>query len=90
MIDSQPCRTTTDRMKILVIAGSYAQYRDFLAIEQLHELAAPRIESGEELSAYDPGEDQIRLVGTYHDNPAYQSRQYWAFQGYSVPAVSSA
>lgn len=90
MIDLLPCRTSTDRMKILVIAGSYAQYRDFLVQEQLHEVAAPRIESGEQLSAYDPGEDEIRLVGTFPDNPAYQSREYWAFQGYSVPAVSSA
>ncbi len=90
MIDSAACSTTRPDMKLLVIAGSYAQYRDYLVLEQLNEIAAPYIKSGEQLAAYDPDEDEIRLVGTYHDNEAYQSQEYWAFQGYRPPIVLSA
>ena len=66
------------------------QCRDHIAREHLHQRAALYIIEGEQLAACDPDEDEIVLVGTYHDNAAYQSRQYWAFQGYKIPAVLSA
>ena len=78
------------KMRKLIIAGSFPQYMDHIRLRQLHMKAALYIIEGEQLAACDPDEDEIVLVGTYHDNAAYQSRQYWAFQGYKIPAVLSA
>ena len=68
-------------MRQIVIAGSYAQYRDYLTLRKLHMKAAPYVHRGEQLAHFDPDQDEIVLVGTYRDNPAYQSSEYVNFVG---------
>jgi hypothetical protein len=87
VIDSAACPLPSKQMKTLVIAGTYAQYRDFLVLHRLNEQAAPYINGETQLRAYDPDIDEVWLVGTYHDNPAYQSGEYLCFQGQRLPAV---
>lgn len=63
----------------LIIAGSYAQYRDYLQRYNLHPRAARYISQAGDLRGYEPGEDEIVLVGTYLDNEAYLSFEYLNF-----------
>ena len=64
-------------MRKIVIAGTYAQYRDWLNLHRVHQRAAPYVDSAQKLlGECNPEEDEIVLVGTYHDNPAYQSSAY--------------
>lgn len=72
-------------MRKLIIAGSYAQYRDYLQRHNVNPLAAPCITSGSQLRAYDRDSDEIVLVGSYHDNEAYLSFDYLSFIGAQRP-----
>lgn len=74
-------------MRKLIIAGTFAQYMDWLSLKRANPLAAPYIRRGADLREYDPDEDEIVLVGTYHDNPAYQSNEYRQFVWRSAIAV---
>ena len=66
-------------MRKIIIAGTYAQYMDWLALHKANRRAAPYVHEGHQLRHFDPTEDEIVLVGTYHDNPAYQSPEYLQF-----------
>lgn len=74
-------------MRKLVIAGTYAQYRDYLVAVHASARAALYIHQPEQLDGFDPDEDEIVLVGTYRDNPAYQSPQYLRFCGSQQPVA---
>jgi len=72
-------------MRKIVIAGTYAQYRDYLNLAHANPKAALHIHKGEQLAHFDPDIDEIVLVGTYRDNEAYQSPEYWDFIGSQNP-----
>lgn len=72
-------------MRRLVLAGSYAQYRDYLVRENLRDDFALYIDRAEQLRALSSNDFSLVLVGDYAKNPAYQSREYWAFRGYELP-----
>jgi len=63
-------------MRKLIIAGTHAEYRDWLVRNHASPRAAVEIHNENELRGCDPDEDEIVLVGTYWDNPAYQSPHY--------------
>lgn len=63
-------------MRKLIIAGTHAQYRDWLVKYHASPRAAVEITREESLYGLDPDEDEIVLTGTYWDNPAYQCQQY--------------
>lgn len=63
-------------MRKLIIAGSHAQYRDWLVRNHASPRAAVEIRRPMDLCGIDAEDDEIVLVGTYRDNPAYQSQQY--------------
>lgn len=70
---NEPTRTP---MRKLIIAGTHAQYRDWLVAHKANPRAAVEINSEDKLRGVDPDMDEIVLTGTYWDNPAYQSNQY--------------
>lgn len=63
-------------MRKLIISGTYAQYRDWLNANHANPRAAVHIGNEDALFGFDPDEIEIVLTGTYHDNPAYCSKQY--------------
>lgn len=76
-------------MRKLIIAGTYAQYRDWLVLHKASERAAVFIEREGALASADPECDEIVLTGTYWDNPAYQSNLYlWLTNGRGIALAS--
>jgi len=71
--------SSTTMMRKIVIAGTFAQYMDWLALMKANRLAAPFVSTPRQLRDYEPDEDEIVLVGTYHDNDAYMSPEYLQF-----------
>ncbi len=65
-----------NRMRKLIISGTYAQYRDWLNDNHANPRAALYIHRPEQLRGLLPDDCEIVLTGTYHDNPAYQSPEY--------------
>jgi hypothetical protein len=63
-------------MRKLIIAGTHAQYRDWLVAHKANPRAAVEINREEALFGVDADNDEIVLTGTYWDNPAYQSDRY--------------
>jgi hypothetical protein len=77
------------RMHKLIIAGTYAQYRDWLVQHGASSRAAVFIDNEDKLRGCDPECDEIVLVGTYWDNPAYQSAQYLYLTNTRLMALAS-
>ena len=79
LVVSHPMNQTdpNQKMKKLVIAGTYAEYRQWRDLHNAHERAAPFIQRGEQLAGLDPAQVEIVLVGSYAQNEAYCSPQYW-------------
>ena len=76
-------------MRKLIIAGSHAQYREWIAAHRANPRAAVCINSGRDLCGCDPDEDEIVLYGTYWDNDAYQSPAYlWLINGRGMALAS--
>jgi len=76
-------------MRKLILAGTYAQYRDWLALHNANQRAAVFIDREDKLFGCDPDMDEIVLTGTYWDNPAYQSTQYlWLVNGRRMALAS--
>lgn len=76
-------------MRKLIIAGTHAQYRDWLAMHNANPRAAVEILKPEDLYGCDPDMDEIVLTGTYHDNPAYQCDRYlWLVNGRRMALAS--
>lgn len=76
-------------MRKLIIAGSHAQYRVWIAAHRANPRAAVEINRAEDLCGCDPEEDEIVLTGTYWDNPAYQSEIYlWLVNGRKIALAS--
>ena len=65
------------KMRKLIIAGTYAQYRDWLVKHNANPRAALYIAGEACLRGLDPELVEIVLTGDYSDNPAYQSAAYW-------------
>jgi len=63
-------------MRKLILAGSHAQYRDWLVLHKANPRAAVEINRETDLMGHDPDVDELVLTGTYHDNPAYMSNHY--------------
>ncbi len=72
-------------MRKIIICGSYSEYRDYLVFANTHQRAAMYVHQPEQFDYFNPESDEIELIGSYTDNLAYQSRQYWAFLGYNLP-----
>lgn len=66
-------------MKRLIIAGTYAQYRDWLVLHKASMKAALYIHRPEQLRGFRPDEVVVELVGDFRDNPAYMSEEYIDF-----------
>jgi len=62
-------------MRRFVIAGTYAQYRDWLVLNKVSPLAAPFVSKPQDIACIEDN-DELVLVGTYHDNKAYMSNPY--------------
>ena len=76
-------------MRKLIIAGTHAQYRDWLVAHKANPRAAVEINREEKLRGCDPEEDEIVLTGTYWDNPAYMSDYYlWLVNGRKIALAS--
>lgn len=74
-------------MRKFIIAGTYAQYRDWLVAQKASPMAAPYVCDPRKLRGLDVGEDQLVLVGTYWDNPAYMSPEYLRITSGSLPSA---
>jgi hypothetical protein len=66
----------TQDMKKLILAGTYAQYRDWIVLHNANQRAAVYVEYPDRLRGWMPDDVEIVLVGTFHDNPAYMSPEY--------------
>ena len=76
-------------MRKLIIAGTHAQYRDWIAAHRANPRAAVDIDREEKLMGCDPECDEIVLTGTYWDNDAYQSPTYlWLINGRGIALAS--
>ena len=74
-------------MRKLILTGTYAQYRDWLALHNANPRAALYIHRGEQFQHLDPEESEIVLADGYRDNPAYMSAEYIAFRYEQGPAM---
>jgi hypothetical protein len=66
----------TPKMRKAIIAGTYKQYRDWIRMMNAHQRAAPFVKDSQTLLDFDPTVDEVVLVGSYRENPAYQSAAY--------------
>ena len=76
-------------MRKLIIAGSHAQYRDWLVLHKANPRAAVEIKRASDLAGCDPECDEIVLTGTHWDNDAYMSPAYlWLVNGRGIALAS--
>ena len=66
-------------MRKLILTGTYAQYRDWLALHNANPRAAVYIHREEQFLGCDPEYDDIVLGDCHRDNPAFQSKAYLWF-----------
>ena len=66
-------------MRKLILTGTYAQYRDWIAAHNANQRAAVYVHRAEQFRGLDPEECEIVLADGYRDNPAYMSYPYIYF-----------
>ena len=71
--------TAQTPMRKLILTGTYAQYRDWLALHNANQRAAVYIHQGDQLKHFDPFEDEIVLGDGHRDNPAFMTTEYLQF-----------
>ena len=76
------------KMRKIIIAGTYAQYRDWLVLHQANPRAAVYVHRLDQLRGLDPDDHEIVLVGTYAQNEVYGSPEYGDFISRQLPLAS--
>ena len=76
-------------MRKLILTGTYAQYRDWLALHNANQRAAVYIHEADQFRHFDPVEDEVVLGDCHCDNPAYLTTEYlWFVGGQNVRLAS--
>ena len=78
---------TTQRMRKLILTGTYAQYRDWLVLHNASQRAAVYIHRAEQFLGLDPDDCEIVLGDGFCDNPAYMSYEYVYFVNEQAKAL---
>ena len=66
-------------MRKLILTGTYAQYRDWIALHNANQRAALHIDRADQFRDLDPEDCEVVLGDGFRDNPAYMSYDYIYF-----------